>query len=307
MLALLAACGAPATQPAGPVTLRIAVLPVIDALPMYVAQQEGLFEQQSVQVEFLPVQSAPERDQIVAAGQADGMVNELLSTMFYNKDSVRVQTIRYAHAATPQTHLFSILAAGNSDINTVTDLKNVEIGVSQGTVIEYLTDRLLEAEGLSPQEITNIAVPGISDRMALLGSGELKAAMLPEPLTSVAVLQGARVVIDDSAHPQYSFSTLSFRKEVLDQNPQAIRGFLSAVEEAVNLINQEPAKWKTILAERELIPPPVLESFQVPSFVSAGVPTKEQWDDTLNWAKSKGLIDQDLSYNDSVTTQFLPE
>ncbi|MBU4195003.1 MAG: ABC transporter substrate-binding protein, partial [Actinobacteria bacterium] len=90
----LSACApaVPATQPVvaapatevpteAPVTLKIAVLPIIDTLPMYVAQQEGLFARYGVNVEFVPVASAPERDQLLAAGQADGAVNETLSVM----------------------------------------------------------------------------------------------------------------------------------------------------------------------------------------------------------------------------------
>ena len=57
-----------ATQPpAEPVTLRIAVLPIMDALPMYVAQQEGLFEKNGIQVEFIPAASAAERTAAVSA------------------------------------------------------------------------------------------------------------------------------------------------------------------------------------------------------------------------------------------------
>ena len=57
---MLVAC-APATEVAtdAPVTLKIAVLPIIDTLPMYVAQQEGLFAKHGVNVEFVPVASAP--------------------------------------------------------------------------------------------------------------------------------------------------------------------------------------------------------------------------------------------------------
>ncbi len=68
---------------------------------MYVAQKEGLFEKHGVKVELVPVASAPERDQVIAAGQADGMINEALSTALYNKDQVQVQIVRYARAATP--------------------------------------------------------------------------------------------------------------------------------------------------------------------------------------------------------------
>ena len=196
---ILSACAAPTeSAPEEAVTLRMALLPVLDTLPMYVADQEGLFAENGVQVEFIPVASAPERDQVIAAGQADGMVNEAVSTMFFNKEETQVQIVRYARTATPDQAVFRILAARDSDINAVEDLKGVAIGISQGTVIEYLTDRLLQAEGFSANEIETIAVPKIPDRMALLGNGELKAAMLPEPLSSLAELGGAR---DPGRHP----------------------------------------------------------------------------------------------------------
>jgi ABC-type nitrate/sulfonate/bicarbonate transport system substrate-binding protein len=61
--------------PAEMVTLKLALLRILDTLPMYVAQQEGLFEAKGVKVEFIPAASAAERDQIITAGQADGMIN----------------------------------------------------------------------------------------------------------------------------------------------------------------------------------------------------------------------------------------
>jgi NitT/TauT family transport system substrate-binding protein len=302
----LAACTPATPQPAQSVTLRLALLPVLDTLPVYVAQQEGLFAARGVNVEIIPVGSAPDRDQLIAAGQADGMINEVLSTMFYNREQVQVQVVRYARAATPSTRLFSILASGQSDINSLEQLKGVEIGISQGTVIEYLTDRLLESEGFTAGEIKSVAVPRIDLRMTLLGSGELKAAMLPEPLTSLALQQGARLIIDDTSHPQYSFSTLSFRKAVVDQNPEAVRAFLAAYEEAVSRINANPDQYSTLLSEQKLVPPPLEGMFKVPQFATAGVPTQEQWDDTLAWAAAKGLLAREVSYSSSVRADLLP-
>ncbi len=81
-------------------TLKIAVLPILDALPMYVANDQGLFEKQGVKVELIPAASAAERDQLIAAGQADGMINEIVSTILYNKDQIQVQIVRFARVAT---------------------------------------------------------------------------------------------------------------------------------------------------------------------------------------------------------------
>lgn len=316
---VLSACApaVPATQPVvaapvtevpteAPITLKIAVLPIIDTLPMYVAQQEGLFARYGVNVEFVPVASAPERDQLLAAGQADGTVNETLSVMLFNKDTVQMQAVRYALRPTEGYGHFFILASAQSGITTTDGLKGVEIGVSQGTIIEYVTDRLLEAAGLTADEIKTIAVPKIPDRMALLASGELKAGVLPDPLASLAVGQGAVIVADDSSHPEYGFSVLSFRKDVIDTHPKAVRAFLAAIEEATTLLNADSAKYANLLSEQKLVPPPLIGKFQVPPFPSAGVPTEEEWNDALAWAKVKGMLTVDVSYADSVNAALLP-
>jgi NitT/TauT family transport system substrate-binding protein len=316
---LLAACGAPAAPATNAavdapatevqkeaVTLKIAVLPIIDTLPMYVAQQEGLFAKHGVNVEFVPVASAPERDQILAAGQADGTINETLAVMLFNKEKVQMQAVRYALRPTEGHGHFFILASGQSGITSVEGLKGVEIGVSQGTVIEYVTERILQAEGFSKDDIKTIAVPKIPDRMALLASGELKAGVMPDPLASLVIGQGGVIVADDSKYPQYGFSVISFRKEVIDANPDAVKGFLAAIEEATALVNADPAKYKNVLSEQKLVPEPLLEKYQAPIFPTAGVPTEEEWNDALAWLKEKSALTADVSYTDSVNGSLLP-
>jgi len=287
-------------------TLKIAVLPIIDTLPMYVAEAEGLFAKHGVAVELIPVASAPERDQLLAAGQADGTINETLSVMLFNKDAIQMQAVRYALRPGEGYPHFRILASGQSGITTSLELKGVEIGVSQGTVIEYVTERLLKTQGLTPDEIKTIAVPKIPDRMALLGSGELVAAVLPDPLASLAMSQGAWNVVDDSMNPEYGFSVYSFRKDTVDANPEAVKAFLAAIEEAVNLINSDPTKYTSLLSDKGLVPPPLLETFKVPPFPAGDVPTEEEWNDALSWMKDKGMMTVDVSYVDSVNSALLP-
>lgn len=302
ILFLLTAC-APAAETA---TLKIAVLPIIDTLPMYVAQQEGLFVRHGVAVEFVPVASAPERDQILAAKQADGTVNETLAVMAFNKESVQMQVVRYALRPTKGHGHFFILASGESGISSVEGLKGIEIGVSQGTVIEYATERVLQANGFTANQIKTVAVPKMPDRMALLASGELKAGVLPDPLAALVVGQGGVIVADDSSYPEYGFSVISFRKETIDANPEAVKAFLAAIEEATALINADSAKYKNLLSEQKLVPAPLLENYAAPLFPAAGVPTEAEWNDALNWLKEKGMLSVDVSYADSVNAAFLP-
>lgn len=303
---LLPACSPAAAPAAEQPVIRVAALRILDALPMYVAEKEGFYTAHGVKVEIIPVGSAPERDQLIAAGKADGMINEIVSVLFYNRDSVQVQSVRFARAATADVHLFSILASKESGITSVEQLKGAPIGISDGTVIAYLTDRMLQKEGFTPEDIKTVSVPSLTDRMTLITSGKLQAGVLPEPLTSLAVQQGAVVVLDDSKYPDLSHSVISFRKQVLDQNPDAVKGFLAAIEDAVKAINADPAKYQTLMADLKLVPPPLAGSFTVPTFVTAGVPSDAQFKDVLEWTKAKGLLDKDIAYTDCVTPAFLP-
>lgn len=297
---------APQAQPSQPVTLKIAVLPILDALPMFVAQEQGHFAEENLNVEFIPVTSAAERDQLMAVGQADGMINDLVSTLLYNQDQIQIQIVSFARVATPEFPQYRILAAGNSGITRIEDLKGVEIGISEGSVIEYTTYRLLEAEGFGPEDIKTIPVPRIDLRMSLLQSGELKAANLPDPLASLAIQSGARLILDDTRHPEYGNSVISFRKSVIDAYPDAIRGFLVALEKAANEVNADPKKWEDLLSKQKLVPQPLIGSYQIPSFPTGSLPSEAQWADVQAWAMEKGLINAEVSYNDSVTDDYLP-
>ncbi len=306
LILLPAGCGATKSNRNEIPTLKVALLPIIDSVPMYVAQQEGLFEKNGIKVEFIPVASAPERDQLLVSRQADGMINETISTFFFNQIDTQIQIVRYALRPTEKAGHFFILASAKSGFTSPEQLKLAAIGVSQGTIIEYVTFRLLEQAGLSVSDIKTIAVPRIPDRLALLNSGELSVAVLPDPLASLAIQQGAKIIMDDSEYPQYGFSVISFRKDVIDKNPQAIKAFLVSIEEATTLVNANPEKYFNILSEQNLVPEPLLESYSLPPYPLAGLPTEAEWNDALSWTKEMGLINTDVAYQKSVTSKFLP-
>lgn len=287
-------------------TLKMALLPILDSLPAYVAQQEGYFKAEGINVEIISVASAPERDQLIAAGEADGMINELVSTMFINKNDTQVRIVRVARAATEKDPVFRMLASKTSGITAPDQLPGNQIGISEGTVIEYVTDRLLESAGISAEEVTKVAIPRISDRLALLGANDLSAAVLPDPLASLALQGGAVVVLDDTAEPEYGLSVISFRIETLESKPDLIRAYLRAVEQAVEDINANPGQYEGILREKGLVPDVLIASYQIPPFPTAAVPSGAQWEDALNWVVENSLIPDRLEYGDSITDQYLP-
>ena len=308
---ILAGCGSnqptalsePAAEQAA---LKMAVLPVMDILPFHVAQQNGFFEQVGVSVELIPVKSAQERDTLMQTSQVDGMLTDLLSPVLFNQNEAQILVVRTARKVYPGSPLFSIVAKPGSEIESPLELAGVKVAISQNTVIEYITDRMLENAGLLPEQIVSQEVSAIPVRFELLINGEIPAANLPDPLASGAVAAGAVLVVDDTSVPEYSQSILAFSIETLQSQPEAVRNFLLAWEMAVEDLGSNPEKYNTLLIEEGRVPESIQGTFRMPPFPEASVPTPEQLADVVRWSIEKGLIENDIPYERMVDDSYLP-
>jgi NitT/TauT family transport system substrate-binding protein len=284
--------------------LKMGLLPILDTLPFYVAEQKGYFEEEGINVEFVPVKSAQERDALMQAGEIDGMLNDLISTGLFNRDDVQIKIVATARRAYPESPQFRLLAAPGSGFTSAQELAGVPIGISQNTVIEYITDRMLEAEGLLPDQIEVIEVSAIPVRFEQLMAGQIQAATLPDPLAQGAEAAGATRVVDDSQYAQYSQSVLSFSTVAIESKPNTIKKFLKAWNRAVQDLNSDPGQFSDLLIEKGRVPESIQGSYQMPPFPEGEVASQAEWQDVVDWLLEKGLIDHPISYQNSVLTGF---
>jgi len=290
----------------GPVTLKVALLPIVDVLPFYVAEASGYFDSDRIKITGLPVGSALERDQLLQAGEIDGVLNEMTTVAGFNRNNIRVKVVSVARHPAPGHPLFRLLSAPGSGLSVPADLAGIPIAVSTNTIIEYVTDRLLTAKGLKPEQIVKKSVPVIPERYQLLMTGRLKAAVLPDPLAKSALKAGAGQIFDDTDNPGYSVSVLTFTVAAIDGKAEAIRFFLKGWDRAAAAINNNPEAWRDLLLEKIRVPKNIRKTYIIPPFPRGKVPDAKQWADVLDWMTGKGLIDQPVSYEKSVTRAFLP-
>ena len=294
----------PAAASARP-PLRVALLPIIDSLPYYVAEKEQFFEAAGVRVEAVKVASGAARDQLMQSGQIDGMLNEIISSANFNRDRPRVQIVSVVRAAGPGHPLFRLLAAPSSGHQTIADLAGVPIGISRHTIIEYVTDRLLQSAGLPSALIRKQSVPAIPERYQLLIQGHLAAAVLPDPLAMSAIGAGAVLVADDTAAADYSLSILTFALAAVETKHDQVQAFISAWQRAAAAINADPRAYRPLMLAKIRIPPNVRDSFRIPPFAHGRVPTIDQWQDAMHWMQARRLLDTPLPYSRSVTDRFI--
>ncbi len=302
---MFAGCVAPA-KPEEP-KLKLALIPVLDTIPIFIAQQNGYFAEQGITVETVPVKSPQERDVLITTAQVDGVLTDLQSVGLLNKDAVKVKAVYTSRRPFPNAPLFRILAGPKTTIQTPADLKGVPIGISPNTIIEYLTDRMLVGEGLQADEITKIDVGAITVRFEQLMNGNIQAAVLPDPLAQGAIAAGARPIIEDSKYASLSQSVLTFSAATLKAKPNTVKKFLVAWEKAVKELNANPSKYQAVLIEQGRVPKSIQDSYKMPPFPGRGVPSEDEVKDVVAWLKAKSLIGRDIPYTEIVDPSFLPK
>ncbi|MGI5835561.1 MAG: ABC transporter substrate-binding protein [Chloroflexota bacterium] len=286
--------------------LKIGVLPIVDTLPMYVAELEGYNRERNLAVELVLFPSALERDSAFVAGQVDGVLNDPVAAALLNKDGEKAKIVRLAFKGNPSMAMMVVLASPNSRIQSPLDLKGVPIGISRNSVIEYTTDRLLQSAGLELAEIEKTEVSKMPVRAEMLTKDQLSAATLPEPLASLAQLQGARRVIDDSKTGTGQ-SLITMHQRVVTENPDLLRRFLASYEEAVETINVSPNKYRDLMVDKAKVPDELKTSFDVPQFDKGQLPSRADVEDVIQWMVEKKLLDNPIPYDDLVADGLLPE
>lgn len=285
--------------------LRLALLPIPDVLPIYVAEQKGYFAEMGLVVEPLSVGSAVERDQLMQAGRIDGMINEISGAASFNRSKTQVKIVSIARSPLGTSPLFRVLAAPNSSLEKISDIANIPIGVSKNTVIEYITRRLLEAGGLAPESIKFQSVPVLPERLQLLLAGQIQLATLPDPLATSAIQAGATEIVNDSTLSDISASVITFSTESVEKKRVAVQRFMIAWDKAVADINSDPESFRELMLEKIRVPKNVQQSFRIPPLPRKSLPSKDQWDDTMKWMVEKQLLVAPLPYDQSVTAEFL--
>ncbi|MBI4328370.1 MAG: ABC transporter substrate-binding protein [Chloroflexi bacterium] len=311
MTLLVASCAPAPTSipstptPAPPVKMRIGLLPIIDSVPFYAAEADGLFKAAGLEVELVTFASAFERDAAIQSGQIDGQLADLIASGLLNAQERRIRIVKTTHRGTPARSMISLVAGKASSISSPADLKGKKVAISHNTIIEYSADELLRQAGVDPNSVEKVEVARIPVRMEMLAQGQIEAAILPEPLTTLAVNTGGRLLLGDG-QTGTGISVLEFRIPFLEQNKEAVRAFVAAHDKAVKAANADPEKYRPLLSEKANLPAVLKESFTVPLFPETDIPTQAEIDRVMSWLVSKGLIPKAVPYSEMADSSFLP-
>jgi NitT/TauT family transport system substrate-binding protein len=268
--------------------LRVGVFLDSDSLPLLVAEAEGRFAAEGVDVKLVTFQNPVERDAALQSGAVDGVVSDLLAAALATQSGFELRVTSLTDGR------YGIATAPGSGIASARAVAGQPIGISTNSIIQYAADSLLTEAGVPSSEIKAVAVPKMPVRLELLISGQLKAACLPEPLLTAAAGRGATIVAksDDLG---LKAGVLLFTKRALDERLPEIKAFYRAYAAAAAAINANNDKYRPFLVEKVAFPAAVRDAYRFVSYKKPRLPETADVEKVLSWMKAKGILKADIA------------
>lgn len=223
--------------------IRVGTNKIPHSGPYIVADKKGFFQEQGLDVQT----------EIVSTGREglDALIGKSLEITF-----VAETPIANLGFQSSDVNIFATIAEGfpcdliarkDSGILQISDLKGKRIGVQIGTMMEFLTMKFLESNGIFKEEfeIQNI---GIREMVPAFLRGDFDAIITFEPFTTKAIEQlGDNAVI--FGIDEITTWNISARKEFLEEHPEAIKRFLLTLIKAENYIKDNQEETNSIISE----------------------------------------------------------
>lgn len=284
---LLSGCtqapAAPADAKPEKTAITVTGLPIVDTAPLYLAQQEGLFAQQGLDVTIKPLASSNQSLPGLADGSVDIVAGGNYVTFFGAQARKEADLRVVAEGALASPGLDQVVTSPTSGITAPEQLAGRTVAVNTPAPnIQTLTlGRVLAARGVDPASVTYVTVP-FPQAVAQLKAGTLDAAWLVEPFVTQSESDfGALPLIDPTNGPTAAFPLDGYftTARFAEQYPATVRAFRRAIAQA------------SALAADDQRVTAVLPSYTPISPTTAGIITLPDYPTTVQPARLQRVLD----------------
>ncbi|MET0133772.1 MAG: ABC transporter substrate-binding protein [Kibdelosporangium sp.] len=231
--------------------IKLGVLPVLGAVPVFIAAKSGYFAQEGLDVEFVTIQGAGAAVPAMASGELDLVFGNYVS--FFSaqeKATVSVKFVADGYFAKPRTWM--VLVAKDSPLRTPADIAGKRVAV---TTVNSLADLTIKSV-LSTRDGT--VVPPTFVEMPYTDMGNalqrrtVDAALLSEPyITDVAKKFGAFPLFDAASGPtaDIPISGYATSEKFASANPNTIAAFQRALSRGAEIAGSDRTKVEQAIRE----------------------------------------------------------
>ena len=213
--------------------LKIAVMPTLDCLPMYVAEHYQLFDtlRGGVRLKFYKAQM--DCDTALERGRVEGAVSDLVRAMRMDKRGTKMRYVAVTNA------YWQLVANRNARVRQLKQLDDKMVAMTRFSATDMLTDRVVDSVKLDKDRVFKVQINDVYVRLLMLQNNEMDALWLTEPQATVARLLKHNIVYDTQKE-DLQLGVLAFREKEMQRQVRSkqLELFVNAYNQACDSINK---------------------------------------------------------------------
>ncbi|MEB3309708.1 MAG: ABC transporter substrate-binding protein [Snowella sp.] len=214
--------------------------------PWAIAEEEGLFAKNGVNVQMKWFDGYLESLQALAAGQLDGNSQTLNDTIAFAGDAINGEV----------AVLVNDNSAGNDkiivaeEINTVQDLKGKKVAVEEGVVDDFLLSLVLEKNQMSRKDVQIVPME-TGAAAAAFAAGKVDAVGAFPPFWSTALKRkGSKEIASSKDFPGAIPDLLVVSEKLIQEKPEQVQALVKTWFDIRDFMEKNPQKADEIMAKR---------------------------------------------------------
>lgn len=213
--------------------LKIAVMPTLDCLPLYVAREYKWFCDGKTDIRLKYFTSQIDCDTAILNGRVEGAVSDLVRVARMNKSGAKVKP-QIATAA-----YWQLLTNRNSRIRQLNQLDDKMVAMTRYSVTDMLADHVVDSAKLKSERVFKVQINDVNVRLQMMLNNEMDAMFVTEPQATLARLAKHKVLLD-TRKMNWHMGVIAFREKPMKDvdRKRQYDVFVKAYNQACDSINK---------------------------------------------------------------------
>lgn len=271
---ILAACGGGSDEVSadGTQSVTVGALPILDVAPLHLGIQEGLFEDEGLDITVENAQGGAAIVPAVLQGDTPIGFSNVTSLLIARSKGLPVQIIAPASASTGEigNDFAAVVVNDDSDIQEPADLAGKTVAINTLNNISDTVIRETVRKDGGDEDAIDFVEMAFPDMPAALDAGNVDAVFVVEPFLTITEKAGARAVAWPYADAVDDLEVAVFftSEQTAQQNPELIEKFTRAMVASQELASSDEEKLRAIPTVYTEIDESLLPDLTFPRFAS---------------------------------------
>lgn len=212
--------------------LKIATVPTMDCLPLFVAVDDSMFAKAGVDVRLKRRNAQIDCDTLIRGRHVEGIVSDLMRTERLKRRGLAMRYVTATNA------YWQMIANRRARVKEVAQLADKMVAITRFSATDYLAEIAIKA-AKPKYDVFQVQINDVNLRLKMLINNEMDAAVLTEPQATTARLY-KNPVLTDSRDQHLDLGVVAFREACWkDKHRQAqVETFVKVYNQACDSINK---------------------------------------------------------------------